>query len=65
VTPFGLVGAVLFAFLIGSAAFYVMLVIGALVLSSFAKDPRSEAELQSILNKDFRKSESRSSYTGG
>jgi hypothetical protein len=55
---------VLFAILVGSAALYLMLVIGFFVVPLFARDaPRSEAELQSILNKDFYKSRSGSSQT--
>jgi len=55
-SPFGLICAVIFAFIVGLAALYLMLVIGFFVVSLFAKDARSEAELQSVLNKDFRKS---------
>jgi hypothetical protein len=50
-----LFNTVLFAFLVGSAALFVMLVILGLVVRLFGNDAsRSEAEIQSALNKDFR-----------
>jgi len=50
-----LFNTVLFAFLVGSGALFVILVILGFVLHNFGKDAsRSEAEIQSALNKDFR-----------
>ena len=54
-SPFDLIGAVLIAILVGSGALFLMLVIGGFVVRLFGTDAsRSEAELQSTLNKGFR-----------
>jgi hypothetical protein len=53
----------LFAILVGSATIYLMLLIGFFVLPLIARDTRSEAELQAILNKNFRPSGSGSNHT--
>jgi ABC-type Fe3+ transport system permease subunit len=49
-----LFNTVFFAFLVGSGAFFVMLVMLGFVVRFFGKDAsRSEAEIHSALNKDF------------